>query len=396
MRLKQVLAGCGVSQKALAQAIGLSPASVAQLVNHDQWPRSLDAEQIKEKVRGFLRTHGASQADMDTAFESAEPERDSAPAPRVDATPEVTEEEVMLLRRQGLFPAAKKHFGLFRDPFADDVQSHEDVFVSPDIRYVREAMFQTAKHGGFMAVTGESGAGKSTLRRDLADRIGRESQPIIVIEPYVLGMEDNDQKGKTLKALHIAEAILNTVAPLEHVKRSPEARFRQLHRVLRDSRRAGNSHVLIIEEAHGLSIPTIKHLKRFFELEDGFKKLLSIILIGQPELKLKLSETNHEVREVVQRCEVVELMPLDTRLEEYLKFKLDRIGKPLDEVIDAGGIDAIRAKLTISTNRRGDAGRRDTLSLLYPLAVGNLLTASMNLAAEIGAPTVSADVVREV
>ena len=163
--------------------------------------------------------------------------------------------------------------------------------------------------------------------------------------------------------------------------------------MLRDSRRAGNSHVLIIEEAHGLPIPTIKHLKRFFELEDGFKKLLSIILIGQPELKLKLSETNHEVREVVQRCEVVELAPLDSRLEEYLKFKLDRIGKPLSEVIDASGIDALRAKLTVSTNRRD---RRDTVSLLYPLAVGNLLTASMNLAAEIGAPTVNADVVREV
>lgn len=299
----------------------------------------------------------------------------------------------MLLRRQGLFPDAKKHFSLFRDPFADDVQSHEDVFVSPDIRYVREAMFQTAKHGGFMAVAGESGAGKSTLRRDLIDRISRESQPIIVIEPYVLGMEDNDQKGKTLKAAHIAEAILNTVAPLENVKRSPEARFRQLHRVLRDSRRAGNSHVLIIEEAHGLSIPTIKHLKRFFELEDGFKKLLSIILIGQTELKLKLSETNHEVREVVQRCEVVELAPLDSRLEEYLKFKLGRLGKPLSEVIDASGVEALRAKLTISTNRRD---RRDTVSLLYPLAVGNLLTACMNLAADIGVPTVNADVVREV
>ena len=254
-------------------------------------------------------------------------------------------------------------------------------------------MFQTAKHGGFMAVAGESGAGKSTLRRDLIDRISRESQPIIVIEPYVLGMEDNDQKGKTLKAAHIAEAILNTVAPLENVKRSPEARFRQLHRVLRDSRRAGNSHVLIIEEAHGLSIPTIKYLKRFFELEDGFKKLLSIILIGQTELKLKLSETNHEVREVVQRCEVVELAPLDSRLEEYLKFKLGRLGKPLSEVIDASGVEALRAKLTISTNRRD---RRDTVSLLYPLAVGNLLTACMNLAADIGVPTVNADVVREV
>ncbi len=390
LKLKDVLAGLRLQQKALAKALDLSTASVAQLVNHNQWPKSLSADSIKEKVQGFLREHGASQQAIDTAFEIAEPARCTASAPLGDFQ---SMEEAMLLRRQGLFPAAKKHFSLFRDPFADDVQSHEDVFVSPDIRYVREAMFQTAKHGGFMAVAGESGAGKSTLRRDLIDRISRESQPIIVIEPYVLGMEDNDQKGKTLKAAHIAEAILNTVAPLENVKRSPEARFRQLHRVLRDSRRAGNSHVLIIEEAHGLSIPTIKHLKRFFELEDGFKKLLSIILIGQTELKLKLSETNHEVREVVQRCEVVELAPLDSRLEEYLKFKLGRLGKPLSEVIDASGVEALRAKLTISTNRRD---RRDTVSLLYPLAVGNLLTACMNLAADIGVPTVNADVVREV
>jgi type II secretory pathway predicted ATPase ExeA len=390
LKLKDVLAGLRLQQKTLAKALDLSTASVAQLVNHNQWPKSLSADSIKEKVQGFLREHGASQQAIDTAFEIAEPARCTASAPLGDFQ---SMEEAMLLRRQGLFPAAKKHFSLFRDPFADDVQSHEDVFVSPDIRYVREAMFQTAKHGGFTAVAGESGAGKSTLRRDLIDRISRESQPIIVIEPYVLGMEDNDQKGKTLKAAHIAEAILNTVAPLENVKRSPEARFRQLHRVLRDSRRAGNSHVLIIEEAHGLSIPTIKHLKRFFELEDGFKKLLSIILIGQTELKLKLSETNHEVREVVQRCEVVELAPLDSRLEEYLKFKLGRLGKPLSEVIDASGVEALRAKLTISTNRRD---RRDTVSLLYPLAVGNLLTACMNLAADIGVPTVNADVVREV
>lgn len=390
LKLKDILAELHVPQKALAQEIDLSAASVAQLVNHHQWPKSMSAESIKEKVQGFLQKRGASQEAIDTAFEVAGSARCSAPVSQ-GATQSV--EEIMLLRRQGLFPAAKKHFGLFRDPFSDDVQSHDDVFVSPDIRYVRETLFQTAKHGGFVAITGESGAGKSTLRRDLIDRIDRESQPITVIEPYVLGMEDNDQKGKTLKAAHIAEAILNTVAPLENVKRSPEARFRQLHRVLRDSRRAGNSHVLIIEEAHGLSIPTIKHLKRFFELEDGFKKLLSIILIGQPELKLKLSETNHEVREVVQRCEVVELAPLDTRLEEYLKFKLERVGKPVGEIIDASGMDALRAKLTVSTNRRD---RRDTVSLLYPLAVGNLLTASMNLAAEIGAPTVTADVVREV
>lgn len=389
MKLKALLAKLNVSQVTLAESLGVSPATVAQLINHEQWPKSIHKRQIQTNTEIFLHKNGASEREIETAFE-AEPRRDRAPEPQTNQPP--TEERDMLLRKQGLLPATKKHFGLFRDPFSDDLQSHDDVFVSPDIRYVREAMFQTAKHGGFMAVTGESGAGKSTLRRDLADRIVRESQPIITIEPYVLGMEDNDTKGKTLKALHIAESIINAVAPLESVKRSPEARFRQVHRVLRDSRRSGSSHVLVIEEAHGLAIPTLKHLKRFFELEDGFKKLLSIILIGQPELRLRLSESNHEVREVVQRCEVVELAPLDSLLGDYLKFKFDRTGKAITEVIDTAGIEALRAKLTISTNRNN---RRDTVSLLYPLAVGNLITACMNLAAEIGAPMVNADVVRE-
>lgn len=297
----------------------------------------------------------------------------------------------MLLAKQALFPATKKHFSLFSNPFTDEVRSAKDVFTSPDVRYVREALFQTAKFGGFMAVVGESGAGKSTLRRDLIDRINGENLPVVVIEPYIIAMEDNDLKGKTLKASHIAEAVINTLAPLENVKRSPEARFRQLHRVLKDSARAGNQHILIIEEAHSLPLPTLKHLKRFFELEDGFKKLLSIVLVGQPELKLKLSERNFEVREVVQRCEVVELAPLDNCLEQYVDWRLQSIGRKTSEIFDDTALDAVRERL-ILTNSRNKA----QTSLLYPLAVGNLLTAAMNLAAELGAPQVTADVVKGV
>lgn len=299
----------------------------------------------------------------------------------------------MLLRKQTLYPATKKHFSLFRDPFAEDaIQSDEDMYVSPDIRYVRESMFSAAKFGGLLAIVAESGAGKTTLLRDLEERINRENQQIVLIRPYVLGMEDNDQKGKTLKASHIAEAIMATVAPLERPKSSPEARFRQLHQVLRESHAAGYRHCLVIDEAHALPVPTIKHLKRFFELETGFKKLLSIILIGQPELQAKLSERNADVREVVQRCEMVELPPLDGgRLDDYLRFKLERAGKAVADVIDAGGIDAIRAKLTVTAQRRDKA---ETVSLLYPLAVGNLMTAALNEAAEIGSPLVTADVVR--
>lgn len=301
----------------------------------------------------------------------------------------------MLLRKQALYPATRKHFGLFRDPFADDIQSHEDMYVSPDIRYVREGMFQTAKHGGLLAVVAESGAGKTTLMRDLEDRIIRENQPILLIKPYVLGMEDNDQRGKTLKATHIAEAIMAAVAPLDKPKSSPEARFAQLHKALKESHAAGYRHCLVIDEAHSLPIPTIKHLKRFFELEDGFKKLLSIILIGQTELRMKLSEQNAEVREVVQRIEIVELPALDNHLADYLAFKFKRVGLQLDQVMDAGAVEALREKLSIA--KRGTRpNQRELHSLLYPLAVANVTTAAINLAASIGAPLVTAEIIKEV
>lgn len=397
LRLKQVMAEHGIRQLDLAGAMGIARPTLAALVNHGQWPRSMEQNPLVHRARTYLSECGVSDRALATAFEEV-PEpcvEDMAPAVSPVSSTTDEEDEAMLLRKQGLAPAAKKHFGLFRDPLADEIQSADDVFISADIRYVREAMWQTARLGGFIAVVGESGSGKSTLRRDLIDRVRREGQNVIVIEPYVLGMEDTDTKGKTLKAGHIAEALLAAVAPLEAIKSSPEARFRQVHRILRDSRRSGNMHVLVIEEAHGLPIATLKHLKRFFELEDGFTKLLSIVLIGQSELRTKLSENDPNVREVVQRCEVIELMPLDGRLEEYLKFKFDRAGKPLAEVIDEKGIDAMRGRLTARdpSSRRGEA---TAVSLLYPLAVNNLLTACMNLAADIGAPRVTADVVKEV
>jgi len=399
LRLKTLLTTHGSNQADLARALRLSPATIAQIINHGLWPKSLDETDLKERICDFLESKGVPEADLAGAFDD-----ESKPAAGTgrtkstkagDAGDTSPQEETMLLRKQTLHPSTRKHFGMFRDPFADEaIQSHEDMFISPDFRYVREAMFQTAKHGGLLAVIGESGAGKTTLLRDMEDRIIRENQPITIVKPYVLAMEDNDQRGKTLKATHIAEALMAAVAPLEKPKSSPEARFAQLHKALKDSHAAGYRHCLVIDEAHSLPIPTIKHLKRFFELELGFKKLLSIILIGQPELKAKLSERDAAVREVVQRCEVVELAPLDGgRLDEYLKFKFDRAGKPVIEIIDQSGIDAMRAKLTLASPRRD---RPETVSLLYPLAVANLLTACMNLAAQIGAPTVNAEVVREV
>lgn len=299
----------------------------------------------------------------------------------------------MLLPKQTLQPETRKAFNLFRDPF-DDLHCAQDMWVSPDIRYVREIMYQTARHGGFIAVVGETGAGKSTLRRDLVNRIAEGGDQVIIIEPYVLSSEDNDTKGKSLKSTHIAESMMAAVAPLAKPKSSPEARFAQLHKALKESHAAGYRHCLVIEEAHSLPIPTLKHLKRILELEVGFIKLVSIIMIGQPELNVKLSERNADVREVVQRCERVTLAPIEgNRLEEFLRFRFDRAGKAMGEVIDASGIQAIAERLS-QPSRRG--GRDETVSMLYPLAIGNLVVAAMNLAAQLGVPMITADVVKGV
>lgn len=391
LKLKHVLEENKISQRKLAGWLSVSPAVITNLVNHGQMIKT-DTAQFKQRLASVLRDVGISTALDDLLTEvSTEAATSAEASPTNESTLTLTEDNDMLLAKQSLYPATKRHFSLFSNPFTDEVRSAEQVFTSPDVRYVREALFQTAKFGGFVAVVGESGAGKSTLRRDLIDRINSENLPVVVIEPYIIAMEDNDIKGKTLKASHIAEAIVSTLAPLENIKRSPEARFRQLHRVLKDSARAGNQHILIIEEAHSLPVPTLKHLKRFFELEDGFKKLLSIVLVGQPELKLKLSERNFEVREVVQRCEVVELAPLDTCLEQYIDWRLKAVNRKASEIFDKDAIDMLRSRLVFSNNRN-----KTQTSLLYPLAVGNLITAAMNLAAELGSPLVTADVIKAV
>lgn len=387
LKLKEALTAVSKTQRDLAQHLGISPAGVAQICNHGIFPKKPDIESVQSGILRFLEQHGASVEVCRRAF-------DVVPVNLVvghpeDQQPKQPQEEIMLIAKQTLTQQAKEHFKLKRDPFTNDVLSHEDVFLSGDIRYVRETLWQVAKHGGFVAVTGESGAGKTTLLCDLHERIATEHKQIVVIAPYVLGMEDNDVKGKTLKALHIAESIISKITPLQKPKRSPEARFNQVHDALRNGARAGMTYVLIIEEAHSLPIPTLKHLKRLIELKDGFKNLIGVVLLGQSELRMKLSEHNPDVREVVQRCEVVELTPLDNDLEAYIKFKLARVDKQLADVIDPSGIEGLRNKLTFKH------GGGKAVSLLYPLAVANLLTASMNLAATLGFLKVTADTVKE-
>lgn len=381
--MKPLLKELNQSHAALARHLNIGKATMSRLLNEGQVPAGHNPEQLQQKITDFLIDAGATKkaAMAATAATFAPVEAEKAP------TIPTTKDEDMLLRKQTLTPAAKRHFGLLRNPF-DEVRKAHEVYLTADARYVRESMRHVALHGGFIAVSGESGSGKSTLRRDLINWGSQQSTPITFIQPYVLGMEDNDIKGKTLKIAAITDSILGEVAAGQHVKRSSEAKFKQMHQALLESHRAGNRHVLIIEEAHSLPLPTLKHLKRLYELEaaDGFSSLISIILLGQTELAQKLDERNPSVREVVQRCELITLRALDNDLEPYLKHRFAGVNKDVTSLMPPACFDALNKKLLGNTQR----------SVLYPLAIHNVLTAAMNEAAELGVNQLTPELIAEV
>lgn len=398
MSLDTVLADLGLSQADVARSLGLGKATVSRLVSRGEWP-TRQRQQLRRKFDALLRGHGADADQLLQLYIDPKPATQKEEGPdaqqRIEADPQAKPIEpedltMMLLQNQSLTLEARQHFGLPRSPFVDDVQTPDDVFQNPSVRYVRAALMDCANHHGFIAVVGESGAGKSTLAEDLEERIKVEGREVVVIRPYVLAMEQNDAKGKTLKSSHIAESIAATLDPQLKVKSSPEARFAQVHQLLKASRRSGRRHLLLIEEGHCLPTATLKHLKRFLELKDGMQRLIGVALIAQPELRDRLNSQNSEVREVMQRCELVELAPLDGELEGYLRHKFARFDLKFEDVFAADAVDAIRARL-VTVPRGGKL--TDARSICHPLVVNNLVCRAMNAAARAAWPKVDAQVV---
>ena len=123
------------------------------------------------------------------------------------------------------------------------------------------------------------------------------------------------------------------------------------------------------------------------------RRLLGIALIGQTELRMRLHNAGPEVREVTQRCELVELAPLDADVGNYLAHKFARFDLKLNDVLANDALDSIRARL-IHMPRGGKA--TDAQSICYPLIVNNLVVRAMNSAAEAGYPVVDANVIASV
>lgn len=391
LHLVEVAANLGISITDMATHCGISRTAIARvLANH--WPARSNCELLRTQLMQLFEERGVADDDLERLFvPRAARARRGKPTAASQATPEI---EQMLLAKQTLGPAARRAFHLFSNPFDGECLEDDDMFVNAEIAYVREACMQAATNARFVAVVSESGGGKTTIASDLEARILRDRKSVIVIRPSVLGMEDSDTAGRALKAADILAAVITTLDPLATPRLTLEARSKQARDKLTASSEAGFQHLLLIEEAHSMPDATLKHLKRLHELRIGRRPLLGILLIAQPELKLKLSPSRAHLREVTQRCEIVELLPLDADVKPYLEHRAKAGGADLAKLIDDSGVEELRRRLTIE--RAGPNGQRRATSLLYPLAVNNMMTAALNMAAEIGAPLVNRDVVRAV
>ena len=180
-----------------------------------------------------------------------------------------------------------KFFGLNQDPFS----------IAPDPRF----LFMSEQHreglahllygldggGGFVLLTGEIGTGKTTVCRCFLEQIPANCNVAYIFNPK----------------LSVSE-LLRSICGEFHIALPKEAVTNKdftdlLNDFLLRIHAAGQNNVLIIDEAQNLSADVLEQLRLLTNLETNERKLLQIVLIGQPELRKMLAQP--ELEQLAQR-----------------------------------------------------------------------------------------------
>jgi len=393
--LKQLMVDCDISQGDLAKATGLAKPTINLVINRGYIPgrcpgfKDIVEELVKENplAMKWLKERGLEVRDiwevlgkdLRQAYPKGRGKRISAGMKRKVIVPGDPMKLTISWEVEMITQETMKHFKLFRNPFIDDIQKDSDIFMSEEHRYIEAAMLDAARHGGFLAVIGEVGSGKSVMRRKVVEQL-RKDGDVLVIFPQMID--------KTrLTAASICDAIIMDISD-QTPKIRLEQKTRQVQKLLLERSKQGYRSVLIIEEAHDLHTNTLKYLKRFYELEDGYKKLLGIILIGQVELRHIFNEAQHvDMREVIRRVQIAEIKGLNGHIKDYLALKFKRVGAKVEDIFSDDAFEALKLRLT-TKDRQGK-----TISHAYPLLVNNYAARAMNLAYEMGEKKVTAEVV---
>lgn len=174
--------------------------------------------------------------------------------------------------------------------------------IAPDPRYLfmserhREALahllYGIGSGGGFVLLTGEIGAGKTTVCRCFIEQIPDNCRLAYIFNPK-LTVEELLQT--ICDEFRIAQPAAGQGGAQSGVKGYVDA----INAYLLASHAEGNNNVLVIDEAQNLSPQVLEQLRLLTNLETSERKLLQIILIGQPELRTMLARP--ELEQLAQR-----------------------------------------------------------------------------------------------
>ena len=229
-------------------------------------------------------------------------------------------------------------YGLKAKPFSLSTDPRS-LYKSPAHSAVLDDLLSAIRRReGIIVLTGEMGTGKTTLCRAALYQLDRKTFTTFVPDPH-LSRED-------LLRMLLVDFGEVSVDDLRRGRLSTASRpdlSYQLYEFLTSLESVDAFAVLVIDEAQHLAQPLLEEIRALSELEAG-RRLLQIVLVGQPELQTRLKQ--FQMRQIDQRVTMrCELRPLTREaLAGYVAHRLATVGGTKERIAFASAaIDLIHA-----------------------------------------------------
>ena len=204
------------------------------------------------------------------------------------------------------------YYGLNEPPF-DITPNPRFLFYSAKHREAyNHLLYGIRERKGFVQLTGEVGAGKTTLCRAMLEQLDERYATALILNPVM-------SPDELMKAIALEFGLpVNGLDRLDTIAVINEFLLRQVE--------ANKETVLIIDEAQDLTDDLLEQVRLLSNLETDDRKLLQIVLMGQPELRDRLN--NPKVRQLRQRITVrYHLLPLNrAEVNQYVQHRINLCG----------------------------------------------------------------------
>ncbi|GGI69673.1 ExeA family protein [Shewanella gelidii] len=221
----------------------------------------------------------------------------------------------------------KAFYGLSDNPFSIAPNPHY-LFLSDRHREaLTHLTYGLGETGGFVLLTGEVGTGKTTVSRTLLNQLPEHTDTAFILNPSLTELE-----------------LLATLCDELGIQYAESPTLKQLtdliSQYLLKNHENGRNTVMIIDEAQHLRAEVLEQLRLLTNLETDTKKLLQVILIGQPELQQLLKR--QELRQLAQRITArYHLLPLnEEEVGLYVQHRLQVAGR-YEPLFNSGAIKAL-------------------------------------------------------